>query len=44
MERLRDDIAEWRAECANPGSGWDAKTAEWADRIDAIIRRTGGAE
>ena len=44
LERLRDDIAEWRAECANPGSGWDAKTAEWADRIDAIIRRTGGAE
>lgn len=44
LERLRDDIAEWRADCANPGSGWDAKTAEWADRIDAIIRRTGGAE
>lgn len=44
LERLRDDITEWRAECANPGSGWDAKTAEWADRIDAIIRRTGGAE
>ena len=44
LERLRDDIAEWRAECANPGSGWDAKTAEWAARIDAIIRRTGGAE
>lgn len=44
LERLRDDITEWRAECANPGSGWDAKTAEWAARIDAIIRRTGGAE
>lgn len=44
LERLRDDIAEWRADCANPGSGWDVKTAEWADRIDAIIRRTGGAE
>ena len=44
LERLRDDITEWRAECANPGSGWDAKTAEWADRIDAIIRRTEGAE
>lgn len=44
LERLRDDIAEWRADCANPGSGWDAKTAEWVDRIDAIIRRTGGAE
>lgn len=44
LERLRDDIAEWRADCANPGSGWDAKTAEWADRIDAIIRRTGGAK
>lgn len=43
LERLRDDITEWRAECANPGSGWDAKTAEWADRIDAIIRRKGGA-
>lgn len=42
LERLRDDIAEWRADCAKPGSGWDAKTAEWADRIDAIIRRTGG--
>lgn len=44
LERLRDDIAEWRADCARPGSGWDVKTAEWADRIDAIIRRTGGAE
>lgn len=44
LERLRDDIAEWRADCATPGSGWDVKTAEWADRIDAIIRRTGGAE
>lgn len=44
LERLRDDIAEWRADCARPGSGWDAKTAEWADRIDAIIRRKGGAE
>lgn len=44
LERLRDDITEWRAECANPGSGWDAKTAEWAARIDAIIRRKGGAE
>lgn len=44
LERLRDDIAEWRADCANPGSGWDAKTAEWADRIDAIIQRTGGAK
>lgn len=44
LERLRDDIAEWRADCANPGSGWDVKTAEWAARIDAIIRRKGGAE
>ena len=44
LERLRDDIAEWRADCAKPGSGWDVKTAEWAARIDAIIRRTGGAE
>lgn len=44
LERLRDDIAEWRADCAIPGSGWDAKTAEWAARIDAIIRRRGGAE
>ena len=44
LERLRDDITEWRAECAIPGSGWDAKTAEWAARIDAIIRRTEGAE
>lgn len=44
LERLRDDIAEWRADCARPGSGWDVKTAEWADRIDAIIRRRGGAE
>lgn len=44
LERLRDDIAEWRADCAKPGSGWDVKTAEWADRIDAIIRRKGGAE
>lgn len=44
LERLRDDIAEWRADCAIPGSGWDAKTAEWAARIDAIIRRKGGAE
>lgn len=44
LERLRDDIAEWRADCANPGGGWDAKTAEWVARIDAIIRRTGGAE
>lgn len=44
LERLRDDIAEWRADCANPGSGWDVKTAEWADRIDAIIRRKGSAE
>lgn len=44
LERLRDDIAEWRADCAKPGSGWDAKTAEWADRIDAIIQRTGGAK
>lgn len=44
LERLRDDIAEWRADCAKPGSGWDAKTAEWAARIDAIIRRKGGAE
>lgn len=44
LERLRNDIAKWRADCANPGSEWDAKTAEWADRIDAIIRRTGGAE
>lgn len=44
LERLRDDIAEWRADCAIPGSGWDAKTAEWAARIDAIIRRTEGAE
>lgn len=42
LERLRDDIAEWRADCATPGSGWDIKTAEWADRIDAIIRWTGG--
>lgn len=44
LERLRDDIAEWRADCARPGSGWDVKTAEWAARIDAIIRRKGGAE
>ena len=44
LERLRDDITEWRAECANPGSGLDAKTAEWAARIDAIIRRKGGSE
>lgn len=44
LERLRDDIAEWRADCAIPGSGWDAKTAEWAARIDAIVRRRGGAE
>lgn len=44
LECLRDDIAEWRADCAKPGSGWDVKTAEWAARIDAIIRRTGGAE
>lgn len=44
LERLRDDIAEWRADCAIPGSGWDAKTAEWAARIDTIIRRKGGAE
>lgn len=44
LERLRDDITEWRADCANPGSGWDAKTAEWAARIDAIIRRRGSAE
>lgn len=44
LERLRDDIAEWRADCAKPGSGWDVKTAEWAARIDAIIRRKGGAE
>lgn len=44
LERLRDDITEWRSDCANPGSGWDVKTAEWADRIDAIIQRKGGAE
>lgn len=44
LERLRDDIAEWRSDCAKPGSGWDAKTAEWAARIDAIIRRRGSAE
>lgn len=44
LERLRDDIAEWRADCAIPGSGWDVKTAEWAARIDAIVRRKGGAE
>lgn len=44
LERLRDDITEWRADCANPGSGWDVKTAEWAARIDAIIRRKGSAE
>lgn len=44
LERLRDDITEWRADCANPGSGWDVKTAEWASRIDAIIRRRGSAE
>ena len=44
LERLRDDITEWRADCANPGSRWDVKTAEWAARIDAIIRRKGSAE
>ena len=39
LEKLRDDIAEWRADVAIPGNGWDIKTAEWCDRLTALIER-----
>lgn len=39
LERLRDDIAEWRADVAIPGNGWDIKTAEWCDRLTALMER-----
>lgn len=39
LEKLRDDIAEWRADVAIPGNGWDIKTAEWCDRPTALIER-----
>lgn len=39
MEKVRDDIAEWRADVAIPGNGWDIKTAEWCDRLTAIMER-----
>lgn len=39
LEKLRDDIAEWRADVAIPGNGWDVKTAEWCDRLTALMER-----
>lgn len=39
LEKVRDDIAEWRADVAIPGNGWDIKTAEWCDRLTALIER-----
>ncbi len=38
-EKLRDDIAEWGHHYSKPGSGWGVKTAQWADRLTAIMER-----
>lgn len=39
LEKVRDDIAEWRADVVLPGNGWDTKMAEWCDRLTAIMER-----
>lgn len=39
LEKLRDDIAEWRADYTLPDSEWGIKMADWLDRLDAIIER-----
>lgn len=38
-ERLREFAAEWSADVAIPGNGWDIKTAEWCERLTALMER-----